>query len=264
MGGKGLSMRKVREILRLRWGLGLAVHKVAQSCKVSPSTVVNYERRAAVEHVGEAWGHDRICERRGVGGPMEKLKDLASFLAGLPPGDVTDIKPLEAILARCWHCFTGGEIGRMAGSKLVGRMEQVSWQPPILSFVIERHGAAALGSARAELQYWAVDLEEQIATLTRTRLRQIRPPQAPIRRAEMESLAEQIASLIEDRAADDRVKWNADGTVHVIVFKLFPRGLGARATVEGRWRRFANILETVLATRGWQALGRNRFGRFQS
>ena len=195
---------------------------------------------------------------------MEKLREFASFLIGLPPGDVTDIKALEAILARCWHCFTGGEIVGMAGYKLVGRMEQVSWQPPVLSFVIERHGAPTLGSTRAELQHWEVDLEKHIATLTGTRPRQIRPPQAPIRRAEMESLAGQIASLIEDRTEDDRVKWNADGTVHVIVSKLFARDLAARATVESRRRRFANKLETVLATRGWQALGGNRFRRFES
>jgi transposase len=46
MAQKGLSMRKVREVLRLRWGVGLAVHQVAASCQVSPSTVLEYERKA--------------------------------------------------------------------------------------------------------------------------------------------------------------------------------------------------------------------------
>ena len=46
MARKGLSMRKVREVLRLRWEVGLSVHKVARSCKVSSSTVLEYERRA--------------------------------------------------------------------------------------------------------------------------------------------------------------------------------------------------------------------------
>jgi hypothetical protein len=195
---------------------------------------------------------------------MEKLRELVSFLTGLPPGDVSDTKALEAILARCWHCLTGGEIGGMAGDTLVGRMEQVSWQPPVLSFVIERHGAPALGSTRAELQYWEVDLEKQIAMLTGTCLRQTRPPQRSIRRAQMESLAEQIASLLEDRMDDDRVKWNADGTVHVLVSRVFPRHSAVKATLEGRRHRFAEILETVLATRGWEALGGNRFLRSQS
>lgn len=41
-----LSMRKAREILRLRLGLGLSAREVASSCKVSHSTVLEYERRA--------------------------------------------------------------------------------------------------------------------------------------------------------------------------------------------------------------------------
>jgi len=53
MARKGLSMRKVREILRLRWGIGLSVHKVADSCQASPSTVLEYERRARA--AGLSW-----------------------------------------------------------------------------------------------------------------------------------------------------------------------------------------------------------------
>ena len=43
---KGLSMRKVREILRLRLAVGLSARQVAESCKISSSTVLEYERRA--------------------------------------------------------------------------------------------------------------------------------------------------------------------------------------------------------------------------
>jgi len=42
---EGLSMRKVREILRLRLGVGLSARQVAKSCKVSSSTVLEYEKR---------------------------------------------------------------------------------------------------------------------------------------------------------------------------------------------------------------------------
>ena len=44
----------------------------------------------------------------------------------------------------------------MWASKL-GRMEKVEWQPPYLTFSIERHGATVKGSTRAELQNWQVD-----------------------------------------------------------------------------------------------------------
>ena len=42
MSRKGLSMRKVREILRLRFEAGLTTREVAQSCKVSCATVSEY------------------------------------------------------------------------------------------------------------------------------------------------------------------------------------------------------------------------------
>lgn len=45
MSREGLSMRKVREILRLRLGVGLSTRQVAQSCKLSTSTVSEYEKR---------------------------------------------------------------------------------------------------------------------------------------------------------------------------------------------------------------------------
>ena len=60
----------------------------------------------------------------------------------------------------------------MAGHKLIGRMENVEWHPPILTFLIERHGGTVLGSARAELQRWTVDLDRRTATCERVGHRQ--------------------------------------------------------------------------------------------
>ena len=41
-----LSMRKVREILRQRWELGLSVRRIARGAGLSHPTVLNYVRRA--------------------------------------------------------------------------------------------------------------------------------------------------------------------------------------------------------------------------
>jgi len=41
-----LSMRNIKEILRLSWGLGLGKRQVARSCSISHSTVIEYLRRA--------------------------------------------------------------------------------------------------------------------------------------------------------------------------------------------------------------------------
>ena len=46
-------MRKVKEILRLRWGLGLGVRQIARSCSVSHSTVSEVLARA--ETAGLSW-----------------------------------------------------------------------------------------------------------------------------------------------------------------------------------------------------------------
>ena len=55
MSREGLSMRKVREILRLRLrlGVGLPASKVAKSCKVGKTTVLDYEKR--FRQAGLSW-----------------------------------------------------------------------------------------------------------------------------------------------------------------------------------------------------------------
>lgn len=49
---KGLSMRNIREVLRLRIGQGLSSREVARSCNISPSTVLEYARRATEAGIG--------------------------------------------------------------------------------------------------------------------------------------------------------------------------------------------------------------------
>jgi hypothetical protein len=56
----------------------------------------------------------------------------------------------------------GADETAMEGWK-VSRAEELSWNPPILSFTIERHGATARGSSRAELHEWTVTLHEGTA-----------------------------------------------------------------------------------------------------
>lgn len=45
-------MRKIREVLRLKWGLNLGDHAIAESCKISASTVWEYTRRAQLAGLG--------------------------------------------------------------------------------------------------------------------------------------------------------------------------------------------------------------------
>lgn len=60
-------MRRVREVLRLKWGLGLSARQVARSCGLAHPTVFSYVRRA--EACGLSWPlpaslDDEALERR--------------------------------------------------------------------------------------------------------------------------------------------------------------------------------------------------------
>ena len=48
-----LSMRKIKEVLRLKWGNDLSDRKIAQSCNISRLAVANYVERA--EQAGLSW-----------------------------------------------------------------------------------------------------------------------------------------------------------------------------------------------------------------
>jgi len=48
-----LSMRKIKEVLRLKWANDLSDRKIAQSCNISRPAVANYVERA--EQAGLSW-----------------------------------------------------------------------------------------------------------------------------------------------------------------------------------------------------------------
>ena len=57
-------MRKIREVLRLRFELGLGQRAIARACSISQSTVHEYLNRAAAAGVvwplGEEWDEQRV------------------------------------------------------------------------------------------------------------------------------------------------------------------------------------------------------------
>ena len=53
MPAKRLSMRKIKEILRLKYEVGLGVRQIARSCSVGRSTVSEYISRASA--AGLSW-----------------------------------------------------------------------------------------------------------------------------------------------------------------------------------------------------------------
>jgi hypothetical protein len=186
------------------------------------------------------------------------MKELTGYLMSLNPGPVEQTSHLERLLTRVWDDLVGGDEAGMAGYKLIGRMERVEWNPPVLTFVVERHGGTVLGSTRAELERWTLDLDSQTATCERTGHRQL---SSMAKRLDVGYIADEIAVKIEGGEADDRIRWLPDGRVLVQMGKIFPRGSGFQQTVQARRKRLRGALIVRLSPRGWSHIGRNTFER---
>ncbi len=187
---------------------------------------------------------------------MNTLNDLKSFLSDRPPGAINHPSShLDSLLADCWSQFSGDD-GGMSGNKLIGRMESVKWDSPHLTFTIERHGGTVMGSTRAELQHWSVNIDDATVKLVHVGQRQLQPT---AKRVYVAEIAADIVQQILSADDPDHLKWEEDGSVHVIMAKLFPSSSGFDRTVQGRRRKLREALEEQLEPHGWIHVGRNRF-----
>jgi hypothetical protein len=132
-------------------------------------------------------------------------------------------------------------------------------EPPVLSFTIERHGAMSMGSTRAELQRWRVDLRRRTASCERSRsYRQVVPRAEAVR---VEPIAREVADGILAGRTDERLKWQEEETVRVLVTRIFPRDSGYMQTITGRRNRLRAALETLLADAGWREIRRDVYSK---
>jgi hypothetical protein len=180
---------------------------------------------------------------------------LLAYLASIPLGPVPDAAALERLLAACWDELTGDD-GSMEAHKLLNRMEEVAWTPPKLVFTIERHGGTVLGSGRAELQHWEVNVEQRTAVIVKTGYRQLRPM---AERILIKPLVQSILAALRSGGESDLVSRHDDGTVSVNTTLIFPTGSAVRMTLEGRRKRLREAVASVLVKDGWKRLGKDLF-----
>lgn len=183
---------------------------------------------------------------------------LLEYLQTLQTGPVTDIGQLEMLLFTHWSEFQGAEEEGMANYKLLGRMEDAHWVPPVLTFVIERHGGIVCGSSRAELQRWTVDMDTRNATCEQSGYRQLYQQQP---RLDTRPIAQEIVSLIHGHHEDERLKWRNDGSVLVKISMIagLEEWSACRQTLTERRRRFRGTVEQLLQQAGWRMLSMNRY-----
>ncbi|MCP4603802.1 MAG: hypothetical protein GY847_25340 [Proteobacteria bacterium] len=186
----------------------------------------------------------------------DRIVALRRYLITIQPGHISDPDRVVELLIQCWKDFEGRDETKMEEHKL-GRAEEVEWKPPILGFIVERHGGTVMGSSRAELQRWFVNIEERTAYCGESSYRQLSPRQAPLN---AKKLATDIASLVttKDRRTE-YLKWFDDGTVRVIVGKILPEGSAVKQTLIGRRKRFRKELREVLKESGWEEFKLHRY-----
>jgi hypothetical protein len=179
------------------------------------------------------------------------LRQLKKYMANLPAGPIAPERGQELIqhLMKCWHVFSGSDEEAMEDYKLL-RMEDPSWDPPVLSFIIERHGWTAMGSTRAELQRWGVDLDRKVADWVKDGYRQIEKRDSAFN---VKPIADELSKLIQEGRQDERLQWAASGRVRVLFGKIIPTT--NKRTTEGRKARLVGALERRMIPIGWHRRG---------
>jgi hypothetical protein len=180
------------------------------------------------------------------------MQALKTFLASIEPRSIdtpSNVQQLEQVLKECWSNIKGSSAHGMTRKKLSGRLKEVTWQPPILRFTIERHGGTVQGSSRAKLHEWQVNVDESQASCETRRHRQLK---AMSKRIDTGKLAAEVFGRIVEHAVDQRLKWYPDGRVHVLIGKIIPTHSAAKQAVPKRRKRFTNALRELLIDAGWK------------
>jgi hypothetical protein len=187
---------------------------------------------------------------------VSAVHQLRDHLLSISPGPVMDSAKLASLLDMCWDQFKGSRAQGMDGAKLYGRIENLTWQPPVLSFKIERHGGTVHGSTRADVHLWSVDLDAMTAECDVLGQRQLKPMQS---RLDVRPIAEELARVIRSRQEDERLKWARDGSVRVLMSKILPTGSAVAQTLQGRRRRLDSALGDLLRGAGWSSIRANTY-----
>lgn len=145
-----------------------------------------------------------------------------------------------------WDHLAGADEESLASYKL-SRTEKPRWEPPVLTFLIERHGGTVLGSSRADLQQWTVDLDSRTAEAVHAGHRQLRAMNA---RLDVRRLVRDVARAVNaEEREDPRIRWHR-AIACPVLSRIVPGGGAPKQTVHGRRRRVRDALAVELRELG--------------
>jgi hypothetical protein len=180
-----------------------------------------------------------------------ELENLRIYLDKLSSGEVANVGDVERLLFKCWGQLelASADAG-LEGYELLNRTEGLSWNPPFLTFDIERHGETVGGSIYAHVYSWTVDLDRGVATMgSDPEPRRVRKPDKPLTAAALSSLTNELIDAILEHRTDPRLSWDGDSKVKVLVSKVIPAT--NKQTSGARRKRFWGLLEEGIKSQGW-------------
>jgi hypothetical protein len=188
-----------------------------------------------------------------------ELTQLTSWLKSKPSGVIEDVATLTQLLARVWDLFAGSDEEKTKSYKL-HRMESPIWSEPLLTFQLERHGAASLGSTRASIHFLELDISSLSANIKFKKSRVVKKQQA---RLDVNPIAQELADLIVNQIDDPRLKWSQDRSVVTLQMgKVIPDN-GPKETTNNRRGRLRESLVARLEGSGWKMPIANKFSRIE-
>ena len=192
------------------------------------------------------------------------IENLSRVLNGVPagaiPASISD--ELFRYVVASWNEFSGSRITKMDALKILrdDGPAEVTWYPPRLSFVIERHGGTVLGSTRAEKQQWTMNLEKRTADQMQIGHHQLHP-NAP--KLDVNPLANGVCKAVQEGpsshsrlVSEGIIVWKNNDELTVFHGKIV-RG-GYPRTVSGRRKRFTADLKSKMERVGWNLVLQGR------
>jgi hypothetical protein len=80
MPNRRLSMRKIKEVLRLKYDCGISEREISRSCQISRSTVADYLRRATV--AGLTWDEAAALNQTELEGRLRRVESGPFYPVG--------------------------------------------------------------------------------------------------------------------------------------------------------------------------------------
>ncbi len=185
----------------------------------------------------------------------QAIAQLREWLMEQQAGLIQDRRTLVGLLESAWPHLLGSCDTRMTSAKLE-RLENPKWSAPVLTFVVERHGAAQFGSSRAELQGWSIDANAGSALSFKQSTRQIRPRSAPY---DAKRVAAELAAAITEGRPHPHVELSEDG-FQIRIATILPSG-GPKEALHARRKRLRTALIDQLSEIDYTDKSNWRFAR---